>query len=385
MPEIAALGPRRGLLFAKPVVPDVRERLVERRLVVAAVVGQARHDVEPVVERRDQVAPANLDGVDLDRVGQHVDHPLEHEGRFRASRPAVRLDRRRIRVDTVDVFLHRRHHVRPRQHEAVQDRGNARRRGRDIRAHAGPHRATQAQDLPVLGRRQLHVLDVIAAVRGRLIVLRPRLDPLHRTSQLHRAERGHEVALDLRDLAAESAAHFRRDHPQTVFGHAGHERHDEAHDVRVLRRVPQRELAGCRRELRHRATRLHGGRDQPLLDDPVAHDDIGRAEGRVDVSAGDGPVERLVARRLGMELRRAGFRRGARIDHRWQRLVGRRRSDRSRHGPGRQTRRRRRRSRRRRSARRPLPAGSTERSSARRSAAARRTESAAGRCSHPRR
>ena len=171
MPEIAALGARGRLLVAQPVVADVCERLVERRPVVAAVVGQAGHDVVPVVEGRDQVAAAHLDRVDLDRVGEQVDHPLEHEGRFGAPRAAVRLDRRRVGIDAVHVLLHRRHRVRSRQHEAVQDRRNPRRRRREIRAHSGPHGAAQPQDLPVLRRRQLDVLHVIATVRRGLVVL----------------------------------------------------------------------------------------------------------------------------------------------------------------------------------------------------------------------
>ena len=101
------------------------------------------------------------------------------------------------------------------------------------------------------------------------------------------------------DLAAEAAADLRRDDAQLVLGHAGDERHDEADDVRVLRRVPQRQLAGRRRELRDRAARLHRRRDQPLLDDAIADDDVGRRERGVDVAARDGPVERDVAGRLG--------------------------------------------------------------------------------------
>ena len=59
-------------------------------------------------------------------------------------------------------------------------------------------------------------------------------------------------------------------------------------------------------ELRDRAARLHRRRDQPLLDDPIADDDVGRLERRVDVAAGDRPVEREVAGRFGVQLRRAG-------------------------------------------------------------------------------
>ncbi len=44
-------------------------------------------------------------------------------------------------------------------------------------------------------------------------------------------------------------------------------------------------------------------------------------EGGVDVAAGDGPVERLIARHVGVQLRRAVGRGLLRIDDGWQRLV----------------------------------------------------------------
>ena len=57
--------------------------------------------------------------------------------------------------------------------------------------------------------------------------------------------------------------------------------------------------------MRERCARLHRGRDQPLLDDAVANDDIGVLERGIDVAAGNGPVERDVVRRVLVQLRRA--------------------------------------------------------------------------------
>ena len=122
-------------------------------------------------------------------------------------------------------------------------------------------------------------------------------------------------------LAAEAAADFRRDHAQTVLGDAGHQRHDEADDVRILRRVPERHLAGGRHVVRDGAAWFHRGRDQALLDDAIADDDLGGLERRIDVSAGHGPMEGDVVRRLGMQLRRAVLGRQLRIDHSRQRFV----------------------------------------------------------------
>ena len=159
----------------------------------------------------------------------------------------------------------------------------------------GPHRGADRRDAAVFRRRQLDLLHMIAAVRRRHIVLGARFLPLHRPPKLHRAKRRDEVALDLRDLAAEPAADFRRDHAQAVLRHAGNERHDEAHDVGILRRIPQRQLASDGNELRDGAARLDRGRDQPLLNDSIADDDLRRFEGGIDVAAGDGPVKGDVA------------------------------------------------------------------------------------------
>jgi hypothetical protein len=133
--------------------------------------------------------------------------------------------------------------------------------------------AAQAKDAAVLCRGQLDLLHVIAPVRCRLIVLGAGFDPFHRAPEFHRAKHRNEIALNLRNLAAEAAADLWRDHPQAIFGHAGDDRHDETDDVRVLGRVPERQLAGGRCELRHGAPRLDRRRDQPLLDDAVAHHD----------------------------------------------------------------------------------------------------------------
>ena len=162
---------------------------------------------------------------------------------------------------------------------------------------------------------------MVATVRRRLIVLGSCFGPLDRASQLHRAEHGDEVAGDLRDLAAKAAADFRRDDPQAILRDACDERHHEPHDVRVLRRIPERELAGRGHELRHRAARFHRIRDEPLLHDALADDDVSALERRIDVAARHRPVKRDVVRRFGVERRRPLLRSLLRIDDGRQRLV----------------------------------------------------------------
>ena len=78
-------------------------------------------------------------------------------------------------------------------------------------------------------------------------------------------------------------------------------------------------LAGA--HLRQRRARLHRVRDQALLDDPLVDHQLGVLERRVDVAAGDDPVERLIARHVGVQLRRAGLHGLLGVGHRRQRLV----------------------------------------------------------------
>ena len=124
-----------------------------------------------------------------------------------------------------------------------------------------------------------------------------------------------------RDLAAKASADFRRDHSQLVFRHAGDDRAEKTDDVRVLRGVPERELASRWNHLGNGRPRLHGGWNQSLLNDPFAHDDLCRRERGIDVTASDRPVKRLIARDVGVELGRARLGRAFGIDHRRQWLV----------------------------------------------------------------
>jgi hypothetical protein len=162
---------------------------------------------------------------------------------------------------------------------------------------------------------------VIAAVRRGLEILAAAFGPLHGTIQRHRAEARDEVCRICRDLAAKPATHLGSDHAKLVFRDPGDDRAQETKDVRILRRVPQRQLAGGPAPLRERRARLHRVGDEPLLDDPLLDDDLGIRECRVDVAARHGPVEGFVAGHRGMQLRRPWLGCRLRIGHRRKRLV----------------------------------------------------------------
>ena len=108
--------------------------------------------------------------------------------------------------------------------------------GRIERAVIGRRRDVQGGDCAVGGRANLHVHVVIPGEAGARQVLRARLDPLDRSSDLERAhDRAHVSGID-RHFVAEAAAEIRRNHVDLVLGNAGDERQRRAIDVRRLRR-----------------------------------------------------------------------------------------------------------------------------------------------------
>ena len=114
-------------------------------------------------------------------------------------------------------------------------------------------------DRAVVLRAHLEIRDVIPAVGRRAVVLRAALHPLHRPSELL-GERPDEHVLRIEeDLRAESATDLRRDAAHLRLGNAEDEGgHEEPHDVRSLRRHPDRVLAGRRVVGADCAAWLHG-------------------------------------------------------------------------------------------------------------------------------
>ena len=118
------------------------------------------------------------------------------------------------------------------------------------------------------------------------------------------------------DLGAEAAAHVGSDDPHLVLGNAEDEgAHQEAVHVRVLRRDPQRQVAGRVLEARDAGPRLHGVGDEPLVDDALLDDDVGALERGVDVAAPELPLEGDVPRRARVNLRGARLGRSGRCRH----------------------------------------------------------------------
>ena len=165
--------------------------------------------------------------------------------------------------------------------------------------------------------------DVIAAMRvgeKRFGAVR---DPFHRPADPLRRPQRHDLLGVDENLRAEAAADVGRDHAQLVLGrHADEGGDDEARDVRILRRIPQRERAAAGVILGDRGARLHRVGHQAVVDDVELGDVLGRLEGGVDrFRVAEVPLVDRVVRRDVVNLRRAGLLRRRRIGDRRQHRV----------------------------------------------------------------
>ena len=172
----------------------------------------------------------------------------------------------------------------------------------------------------VLRRRERQLVDDVASVDRRHVVLGALLGPLHRAAE-PACERDGERLLGVDvELRAEAAADVGGDHADLRLGDAEHELQREAQDVRHLRRRPERDLAG-RADLREHATRLDRVRDQPRLEVAPRDDDVGRVDRRLDVVGLELPDVALVRPEVLVHERRAVLERLLDVGDRRERLV----------------------------------------------------------------
>ena len=147
--------------------------------------------------------------------------------------------------------------------------------------------------------------------------------PFHRPADLARRPQADDLLRIDEDLRAEAAAHVGRDHAQLVLGrHADEGGDHQPRDMRVLRRVPQREAVGAGIVFADGGARLDRIRNEAVVDDIELGDVLGRLErgvGRLGVA--EMPlVDRVVGRDF-VDLRRARALRLGRIGDRRQHLV----------------------------------------------------------------
>ena len=179
----------------------------------------------------------------------------------------------------------------------------------------------QRQDLAVLVERELGMRDVVAAMRVGHEGFGTLRRPLHRPVHLARRPQADDLFRIDEDLGAEAAADVGRDHAQFVLGRdADESRDDQPRHVRILRRVPEREVIGAGIVFGQRHARLDRVRHQAVVDDVELGDVLGGGEGRVHrLGVAERPfIDRVLGRHL-VDLR-AGLGLG-RIAHRRQHFV----------------------------------------------------------------
>lgn len=289
------------LLGTQLVVVEQRERLVGRRLVVAAVVGQPRDRGVRELLVPDPVPAPQLHRVQAEFDGQLVHDPLDGVRRLRAPGTAVGVGRRPGREDAGDVQLVGVHLVDARVHERAQDR-DAGGDQHQVGAHVDQQVGLEAQESPVAGRGDLDVLDHAPAVVRRQVALRAGLGPLHRSPEAPRDREGDRLLAVHLEFGAEAAAHVGGDHPQPVLGDAGDDGKHDPEDVRDLGGGVHGVLVGGGDRGDDDRPRLHRVGDEPLLVVAAPERDLGAPPYRLEVLAGaQGPVVAAVGALVGVD------------------------------------------------------------------------------------
>ncbi len=317
-PELAAA---QGLLAPVLEARDIGElqHRTQRRLVVAGVVAQRHRRL--VRKLGDEVAPPQLDRIELDLARRRFNEPLDHVGGFGAAGAAIGIDRHRVGEHRRHLAVDRRRLVLAGEQRGVEDRRDARGERGEVRAQVRRGAHAHRQELAVLVQRELGGGDMVAAVRIGDEGLRAVGVPLHRPAELARGPGDDHVLRVEVDLGAKAAAHIRGDHSHLALRQAEHEcGHQQALDMRVLARDVQRVAVIGARVARIRRARLDGVGHQAVVHEVELGDMRGACEGGVDrAPVADRPDIAGVVRRNLMQRRAALRLRG--VDHGGKRLV----------------------------------------------------------------
>ena len=185
-----------------------------------------------------------------------------------------------------------------------------------IGADIGDHVVFQRDQLGVLVEGGLQRDVLVARMKAGDQVLAPVLGPGHRAFQFARQPHQHDIFGAQRHLLPEAAADVGRDHAQVGFRHAEHVGDGGAREMRHLRGAGQRDAAGRGVVGGVAAARFHRRGVLPVRA-RFDGDGLGRAgPDLVEVGRRHDAFDDDVARRFGMNLRRARLKRRARVDHR---------------------------------------------------------------------
>ena len=269
-----------ALALAETFVVVDLQRLLQRGVVIAGVIERGHRGL--IRERFDEILLAQIGGIDAQFARADFDQALDHKGRFRAAGSAIGVDRHGVGVDRVDLAVDVRDLVLARQQRRIQEGRHRRREGRHVGAEIGGRVHLQPGDFAVAVEGHLRLGDMIAAVGVGDEAFRTLAGPFHRPVELARRPQANDLLRIDENLRAETAADIGRDHAQLVLGrHADEGRDDQPRDVRILRRVPQRQAAACGIVLGDRRARLHGVRHQAVVDELEFGDVLGVLERRI--------------------------------------------------------------------------------------------------------
>ena len=270
-----------SLLLAEARVVDGVERFVPSCVVITGIVLPAESRLIRELLLLDEVDPAQLGGVHIELDGEKLDHSFDEIDRLGHAEGATIAHpaRRLVGVDTVHREIGRGDVVGARAdvHEA---RGELRGVSTGIKASViGRSVAPEAEDLSLLGRRDLALHPVVAGEGGGHEIVHPVLDPLHGLTRDNGGHDGADIAGIGPNLVAEPAPDIRGDDADVVLLNAGDQRDDGADRVRGLEGAVQRELAvhlvhgchttACFKRARMRPVVVHHlfGDDRSLVDD----------------------------------------------------------------------------------------------------------------------
>ncbi len=255
-PDVAAFGPRLLAIVDPVVVVDLLEHLGQHALVVAAVVDVPGR--RPVRERAggDQVAPADLDAVEVEVARGHVDEPLEDPVRDLGAEAAVGALLVLVRQHGGQRVLDVLDPVRP------DDLGERVPVGAGAELEVGAvvvdARDPQRLELAVVVERER---GLVAAVGAAVVVVddvrAAILDVLHRLADEHREEPGERRHLVHEELRAEAAA-CGDGHESELARRDLQRAGDQPEEVREVHRVGvDRDDARARVVVADRAVRVH--------------------------------------------------------------------------------------------------------------------------------
>ena len=230
-------------LLDELVIADSLERVVEQRLVVAAVVYERDKilvDDFIVVGkfiRRDKVTPADLSAVDTKLFCGEVQHALDNEHAMLPSRPAIRSDDRlvgkhrgELAVVVLDIVQSKHVGLRVEWHGQTV---------RGIGACVMQEDIVDAQDSTVSVECDFGIVELSTLVGGGDEILGAILDPLDGPVQTHRCPGNeHFLLVEHHDLGTKPTTNERRNDAHIPLRKPQHVRQTIADHDRRLRGIP---------------------------------------------------------------------------------------------------------------------------------------------------